>query len=211
MTDPNYCAIMLVIDRSGSMMSIRESAQEAINKFFREQANQTGRRTIRVAQFNGQYESVHGSTEAHRCPVYELRPGGSTALFDAIGRGLIEFGEELAALSEVQRPSTVIFAIMTDGWENSSKEFNREQIRTLIGQQERDYDWQILYLGANQDAIAEGASLGVRASQSMTYAASPAGMSATMDSLDSYVASSVSSGTRGSFTNEDRERATDQK
>lgn len=208
MTDPNYCAIMLVIDRSGSMATIRFAAQDAVNEFIHGQAGESGRRTIRIAQFDHDYETVHDSTPAARCPKFELVPRGNTALHDAMGRGITEFGEELAALPEDRRPSTVIFAVMTDGWENYSREYSRQQIRDLVERQEADYNWQVLYLGANQDAIAVGAALGVPRHQTVTYAATDHGTRAVTNSLDSYVASSVRTGRRGAFTDEDREDAT---
>lgn len=207
MTDPNYAAIMLVIDRSGSMDIIRESAEEAINGFIRGQANESGRRTIRIAQFDEDYETVLESTDAAQCPPFKLEPRGVTALHDAMGQGMKDFGGELAALPEDQRPATVIFAIMTDGKENASQTYDRQRVRDLVRHQEDTYRWQILYLAANQDAIEEGAKLGIRRDQALTYNTTDQGVYAASHSLGDYVASSVSTGGRGSFTNEDREKA----
>jgi hypothetical protein len=63
----------------------------------------------------------------------------------------------------------VIVAIMTDGMENSSKEFTHTMVRDLITRQEQEFNWQFLYMGADQDAIEVGASIGVRAGRSLTY------------------------------------------
>ena len=102
-------------------------------------------------------------------PPLELAPRGSTALLDALGRLIIDAGERLAALPEDQRPGSVIVGVMTDGMENASREWTHPRIKELIEQQTRDYGWQFLYLGADQDAIEEGAKMGFAAGKSMTY------------------------------------------
>ena len=53
--------------------------------------------------------------------------------------------------------------------ENASREWTHPRIKELIEQQTRDYGWQFLYLGADQDAIEEGAKMGFAAGKSMTY------------------------------------------
>jgi len=58
---------------------------------------------------------------------------------------------------------------MTDGHENASSEWTRPAIKSLVEQQTKAYNWQFLYMGADQDAIEVGASLGVAAANSMTY------------------------------------------
>ncbi|HSK34485.1 MAG TPA: VWA domain-containing protein, partial [Propionicimonas sp.] len=67
------------------------------------------------------------------------------------------------------RPGTVVVAIMTDGMENASREFTHAAIKALVTQQEQAYNWQFLYMGADQDAIEVGASIGVRPDRSLTY------------------------------------------
>ncbi len=90
-------------------------------------------------------------------------------MLDAIGRSVIALGERLAALPDAERPGTVVVAIMTDGMENASREFTHEAVKELITRQEQAYNWQFLYMGADQDAIEVGARIGVRADRSLTY------------------------------------------
>jgi hypothetical protein len=79
-------------------------------------------------------------------------------------------GDGLAALAESERPGTVIVAVMTDGYENASREWTHPAIKALVEHQTETYSWQFLYMGAEQDAIEVGASLGVAAGASVTYA-----------------------------------------
>jgi hypothetical protein len=209
MTNPDYTAIILLVDRSGSMCSIKEAAEEDINGFIAGQAAADGRRTIRIAQFDHVYELVTPSTDPKDFARFHLEPRGSTALLDSMGRAINEFGGELAAMPEEERPGTVIFAVMTDGLENASTDYTWERIKELVERQEHEYAWQVLYLGANQDAIAVGAKLGVRPNRSMTYAASSVGTRAVYASTADYVAA-ASRGETAAFTDEDRKKATEE-
>lgn len=206
MTDPNYTAICLVVDRSGSMNLIREDAEGGINAFIAEQAKAEGKRTVRLVTFDTEYTQVHPSIPAADVPPFELHPRGGTALLDAMGRGIVEFGEELAAMPEDERPGNVVFAVMTDGYENSSQEWTLARVKELVEHQQKTWKWNIAYLGANQDAIKEGAKYGFAAGSSITYEASSAGTRGVTDSLNAYVASSAS-GIGGTFTDENREAA----
>jgi hypothetical protein len=106
-------------------------------------------------------------------PGLDLQPRGSTALLDAIGRLVAEAGAQLASLPEHLRPATVIVGIMTDGYENASREWTHSAIKALVRQQTTTYSWEFLDMGADQDAIEVGASLGVQANRSMTYSGMP--------------------------------------
>lgn len=182
MTDPNYTAVALLIDVSGSMEAIRVVAEKAINDFIAEQSKAVSagaRRTVRIAVFSDHGAALSRgrqlpdlilpSTSADRVERFTLVPQAGTALIDAMHRDIEAFGAELAALPETERPGTVVFAVMTDGLENSSKFHTYDQVAESVRRQIEEYGWQVLYLGANQDAIAEGRKLGVPSASSMTY------------------------------------------
>ncbi len=155
--------ITMVVDRSGSMASIRSDAEGGINSFVSQQQQEPGEALMTLVQFNTAYEFIHSGISIGQVPAYRLQPSGSTALLDAVGRAINETGSRLAAMDETQRPGLVVFVIATDGEENSSREFTREQIRQMIQHQQSAYRWQFTFLAANQDAFAEGASLGIAA------------------------------------------------
>lgn len=96
-------------------------------------------------------------------------PRGMTALLDAIGRTINTTGERLAAMAEEQRPGKVIFVILTDGQENTSREMTLEQINQMITRQTEVYNWDFVFIGANQDAIQTGSQLGIGAGNSLSY------------------------------------------
>lgn len=155
--------ITLVIDRSGSMEAIREDAEGGINAFLRDQAQTGNSANLTIVQFDTEYEFVCRGIPIQSAPPYKLVPRGTTALLDAVGRAINETGERLAKTPEADRPGLVTFVVMTDGQENSSREFSKAQIREMIEHQQQKYGWQFTFLGANQDAFAEAGGMGIDA------------------------------------------------
>jgi len=153
--------ITMVVDRSGSMQSIRSDAEGGINSFINQQKQEPGDALLTLVQFDTDYEFVHTGVPIGQVSKFKLVPRGSTALLDAVGRAINETGARLAAIEESHRPGLVAFVIVTDGAENSSKAFSRSKIREMIEHQQSTYKWQFTFLAANQDAFAEGASMGI--------------------------------------------------
>ena len=212
MTDPSYTDITMVLDRSGSMQSIKDDTIGGFDAFVDEQRRLPGRCTVSLVQFDNEYEEVYTGRDLAEVPSLTLVPRGSTAMLDAIGRAVNATGVRLAALPEDQRPSTVIVGVMTDGLENSSREFSYLMIKELIEQQEQIYGWTFMYLGANQDAIEVGASLGVARDRALTYAgpkvaAAMGAYSASVGALREAVAAGVpvaQARRRAAYTDEQR-------
>lgn len=177
MTDPNYTHMAFLLDASGSMAAIKSDVEGGFDAFIAEQRGEPGRCTVTLADFSdpGDYVVRYQGRDLADVEPLQLHPRGLTALLDSIGRLITETGEFLAAMPEEQRPGLVVVGIMTDGLENSSREWTHAGIKSLIEHQETTYNWAFHYLGANQDAIEVGATLGVRADASLTYAPAAAG------------------------------------
>ena len=182
----NLTEILFILDRSGSMDPLTEVAIAGFNEFLREQTAEPGLARLTLVLFDDQYEVPVSSLplpEIIPLDVSTYVPRGSTALLDAIGRGVDELGTKLAALPEPDRPGKVIVAILTDGEENASRHFDWQQISARIRHQTNVYGWNFLFLGANQDTIATAAKMGIAAQNSATYLADAAGYGATTASL----------------------------
>lgn len=152
------------------MSSCKTDAEGGLNAFVDAQKNEPGEALLTLVHFNTSYEFVHKGVPIKDVPKYTLQPHGNTALLDAVGRAIIETGERLAAMSEDQRPALVVFVILTDGQENSSREFSREKIKEMITHQTDAYKWQFTFLGANQDAFAEAGAMGIATSGTANFA-----------------------------------------
>ena len=205
----NYTDINIVLDRSGSMESVKADTIGGFNTFLKEQQDAPGEASFTLVQFDNVYEIVHrGVTIKQVEPLTDKTfvPRGSTALLDAIGRMIKEAGKRLGDMPEDQRPAKVIFVIVTDGQENASNEFTTSQISDMIQHQRDAYKWEFVFLGANQDAISSAASIGVSAANALSYAANASGVRGAIRSLSSNVIAYRSSAVVDcAFTKADRE------
>lgn len=175
MPNKDYTHITLVVDRSGSMAGTAKDAQGGLNTLIQEQSKLPGKCTVTLVQFDDQYEVVHDQVPINSVGEYRLRPRGGTALLDAIGKGINSTGEALSKMKEEDRPGLVLFVIVTDGDENSSKEFDNKKIREMIKLQEEVYKWQFNYIGANQDAFSVASRMGMSMSGVANYVANSKG------------------------------------
>lgn len=182
----DYTHLSIVADRSGSMASIREDSQGGINTLIKEQAKVDGEITVSLYEFDTHYTKVFGPLPASEAPAYNLVPRGGTALRDAAYKAIVDTGTYLRGLPESERPDKVVFAIVTDGDENSSREISQEQLKALIEKQTNDYNWEFVFLGANIDAFSVGASYGIRMSTS--YQATGASAAGAYNNLSSSLA-----------------------
>lgn len=197
--------LVLVVDRSGSMASIKGDMEGGIGQLLADQQAQPGECRVTITQFDNVFEVVSDFLPIDEVPAYQLIPRGATALLDAMGRtmGIVE--EQMSKLKKADRPGQVVFAVITDGLENASREWDKARVMAEVKRLGDEKGWQFTFLGANQDAIHEGASLGVGASSSLTYQASPAGVQAAFASA-SRAASRYRSGQAASLSYEDEER-----
>ena len=161
------CEIAIVLDRSGSMQEVKEATIQGFNVFLGKQKEAPGDCRLSLAQFDHEYEIVQDGNVLADVPELTAAtyvPRGTTALLDAIGRTITAVSSRLQGMVEGERPDKVLFVIITDGLENASKEFTREKVFEMIEHQRKQCNWEFVFLGAGQDAIASGASMGIHTS-----------------------------------------------
>lgn len=154
--------ITLIVDRSGSMRSCASEAQNGINVFIKEQKEKVGNAIFSLMQFDVEHEYIFESLPISNVGRYKLEPRGMTALLDAVGKVITETGKRLENMNEEDRPGLVVIAIITDGEENASHNFTKDQIKEMIEHQQSVYNWQFTFLGANQDAFSEAGEIGIK-------------------------------------------------
>src|SRR5580693_1330174 len=158
--------IAIVLDRSGSMASMAKEAIGGFNGFLDSQQKLPGDARLTLVLFDHEHIVKYDERpikDVSPLDEHTYEPRGTTALLDAIGRTINTIGERLDKTPEPERPGKVIIAILTDGLENASQEFKPKQIRSMIEHQREKYSWEFIYLGANQDAIEVGETMGIAA------------------------------------------------
>lgn len=164
--------ITIVLDRSGSMASIAKETILGFNAFLEEQQAVDGKATFSLVQFDHEYEPLYEAldiAEARPLTKEAYVPRGMTALLDAIGKTIKSTSKRMKNLNKGEETPKVVFVIITDGYENNSREYTRERIFRKISKLEKKHDWQFVYLGANQDAIAEAGFIGIAKEKAMTF------------------------------------------
>lgn len=185
----NYTHITFVLDNSGSMASLTTDTIGGFNTFLKSQKEAPGTATFSLHQFSYLPENpvlkTYDFEDVRKVPDLDRdsysATGGSTPLLDAIGESIKSVGEKFVSMNESDRPSKVLFVILTDGHENSSRRYNRTTIKDMIKLQTEAYKWEFIFLGANQDSIGEAGAMGIAPTRAMNYVASSVGVSSTYD------------------------------
>ena len=161
----NRSHITVILDRTGSMDSIREDVVGGFNAFLAQQQAAPEQATFTLVQFDSQdpYEVLHAAADIATVQPLSLEqyvPRASTPLYDAMGRGILDLEASLAARTEAERPGKVIFVVVTDGLENASREFDRARVTALI-EAKKQLDWEFVFLSADLDAFHDAGRIGV--------------------------------------------------
>lgn len=178
--------IIFILDRSGSMGSIADDAIGGFNAFVEGICREDGDGRLTLVLFDHEYEVVHRSSPLADVPTLGAKtfvPRGTTALHDAIGKTLATAMESYEKREPAHRPAGVTVAILTDGHENSSREYTSKQISALIDKAQREHGWTFVFLAANQDAIESARSMGIRSADARNFDASSDGIVNALYSL----------------------------
>jgi uncharacterized protein YegL len=170
--------LVFIIDRSGSMEGLESDTIGGFNSMLREQQAEDGEAVVTTVLFDDRYELLHDRININAvAPLtdrdYTVR--GSTALLDAIGKTIHKIREAQRNTREEYRAEKVIFLIITDGYENSSRKYTADMIRQRIEHQQEKYGWEFVFFGANMDAISEAAKIGINADHAHNYDADSSG------------------------------------
>lgn len=188
--------ITILLDRSGSMSSVKDDTIGGFNTFLKGQLEVPGQCTISLFQFDDQYESVYNRKAIKDAPKLTDKtfiPRGNTALLAAAGRAIDDTGESLKNMPEHDRPEKVIFVIITDGQENHSDYVEWGSCKTKavlndkIKHQTDVYKWEFVFIGANQDAIGEANSIGINGANAINYTQNAVGTHKLYGALSSNI------------------------
>ena len=122
--------------------------------------------------FDNCYELLHDRIDIRAVsPISEREyfVGGSTALLDAIGKTIHKIGTAQKNTAEDYRAEKVMFVIITDGEENSSRQYSSTQVKKMIQRQKERYGWEFIFLGANIDAVETAGRFGIDADRAVDY------------------------------------------
>ena len=151
--------VVSILDRSGSMRETEKDTIGGYNGYINNFKSKNAK--ITTVLFDDKYEMITKRQDVNLVPKltekqYYVR--GCTALLDAIGKS-IKFMEK-------ENAKKVMFIITTDGYENASRKFTKEQIKEMI---QSHKEWEFMYIGADIDSYSEGQSIGINSSNISNY------------------------------------------
>ncbi len=155
--------VALVLDRSGSMKSAQEETIGAVNGYLADARKDPNLKEcdFELALFDNQnpYEVIRTGAPCNLADItdQDFVPRGYTPLFDAVGRGISSLDERLAKTGDKK----AILVVVTDGFENSSKEFTLKKVQELLADK-RSKGWLVIFLGAGLEAAQQGLNMGFR-------------------------------------------------
>ena len=188
--------IISILDRSGSMKSLEAETIGGYNNFIANQRKELASAKVTLVLFDDQYDVIHDGIPIDEVPdiddtVYWAR--GWTALNDAIGKTI---NEAKARHRQNGKPDKIICVIITDGYENYSKEYSgsdgKEKIKAMVeGCKDKD-GWTFFFLGADMDAVVVGAGYGIASTMAASYSHNDIGTRAAYASMSSGAAAAAS-------------------
>lgn len=175
----NYVKIVNIIDRSSSMGSMIDVAINGFNEFLQEQQTIEGEALVSTMLFSTKFHNLYENLDIQDCKFLDrnnYQPGGMTALYDAIGKTIDNEIDQLGSLPKEERPEKTLCVILTDGEENRSREFTREQIKEKISEMKEDFNWEFIFLAANEDASLTAEAMGISKGNSYAFTNSSTGL-----------------------------------
>jgi Mg-chelatase subunit ChlD len=172
--------IVILLDRSGSMESIATDIIGGYNQFIRGQADAGNDARVTFVQFDSQNPQeviVAGAPIAEIVPLTDATfvPRGGTPLLDATGQLIARIEANQAARETAGLPKEdIVFVSITDGEENSSREFTLDRIRRLVNEKQAQ-GWTFVFLSAALDVYGEARAMGVGAGSVQAFRADARG------------------------------------
>src|SRR6266853_212154 len=166
----NYTDITVLVDRSGSMADIKNAMEESFKAFLREH-RKTESSKISLYQFSSSNDQSIDYINVTIKAAGELiiNPSGGTPLLDAFCKTIDSTGDRLKNLNPNDRPNKVLFIVITDGEENCSRTYRTQDVHDRVTRQRNQFNWEFVYLGANQDAFKVSQMYGLNIGSTMAY------------------------------------------
>ena len=206
----NLTDITFLLDHSGSMNEKKTDVVGGYNQFIHEQTKASGVARFSFVQFDSldPLEVIHDNVligEVPKMTSADFRPRGSTPLYDALGMAIVATGVRLLAMEEGDRPGRVVFVVLTDGFENASEKYTKDQVKKMIQLQQDTYQWVFMFLGVGIDAMREGGEIGISAATTADCSETKTSSGITL--MSAKLATARHTGLLSDFTYTDSDRA----
>ena len=170
--------VVFILDKSGSMSGQEENTISSFNEYLEKEKKNDYDTYITTVLFSDNYNILHDRVNVKKVKKLTNKDyyvGGCTALYDALGN----------TINSIKHKDTdkVLFIIITDGYENASKEYNQKAIKKLI---KDNKDFEFIYIGADIDSYAAGNDIGIRRNNIANFKKDKKGTSKLFKAVESF-------------------------
>ena len=182
----NKTELIFILDRSGSMAGLESDTIGGFNATISDQKKIEGETRVTTILFDNFFEVLHDRIDLQALGSltekdYFVR--GSTALYDAMALGINKITNVQKQTKEASRADKVIMVIITDGYENASRETSGPVLHKMIEECKKS-GWEFLFLGADIDAQAAAGAIGIDANRASNYVKDARGLGVQYESLN---------------------------
>lgn len=168
----NITELVFIIDKSGSMSGLEADTIGGFNSMLKKHKDEEGTCHISTIFFADSSEVIHNRANISSVEPLtgkDYLPGGCTALLDAVGNAINHTIKVQRYAADDEKASSVLFVIITDGYENASREYTKHQIKKMISYEKEKYGWEFIFLGANIDAVDTARDYGISAERAANF------------------------------------------
>ncbi|MGI6109780.1 MAG: vWA domain-containing protein [Eubacteriaceae bacterium] len=188
----NKTELVFILDRSGSMEGLEKDTIGGFNSMLKKQKAIDGECLITTVLFDNTLELLHDRIDiraVHPLTEKDYEVGGCTALLDAIGSTITKIRKVQKYTSDEYRAENVLFVIITDGFENASREYSSDQVKQMIETQKKESGWKFIFLGANIDAVETAGHIGIAPEWAQSFRADSCGVRLNFGGINSLASS----------------------
>jgi uncharacterized protein YegL len=184
---PVKTELVFILDRSGSMSGVEQDVITGFNNLLAKQKRENGECFVTTVLFDDRISVLHNRTairDVEPITTREYTIGGMTALYDALGGAVARQVMLQRTLPNKEKADKVVFAIITDGYENSSCKYSADAVRKMVKYQTEEWGWEFLFLGANIEAAEVAKDIGVAAERAVDFVCDGGGLGLGYDAVD---------------------------
>lgn len=185
--------VVFILDRSGSMAGLEKETISGFNEMLNKQKQLEQSAIVTTILFDNEYEVLHNRIPIHHVQnmtkeQYFVR--GTTALFDAVGRSIETIKDKQMQeyqLADEKIIYKTLFVVITDGLENASAEYTLKKVQELIHHQQKNFQWEFIFLGAHIDSLKEAEQMGIKPEHFRKFEATQEGVRANFEMVKNAV------------------------
>lgn len=184
-TNQNLTELVFVVDKSGSMCGLEDDTIGGLNSVLEENRKTDGEAIVSIVEFANASEVIVDRVDlkgVRPLAREDYRVGGCTALLDAVGDAIRHTARVQGYMPDGHKAGKVIFVIITDGQENASRRRTYVEVKQMI-EEKRSAGWEFVFLGANIDAAAEAARMGIPTVAASEYVSDAVGTAVAYEAV----------------------------